>query len=433
MPSIAKIKDEKFNALYKALSEFINKKSREEKYNFINDQGIQRNKDAQLSRWKTEFENSQKLSRPKKPHNIFALNTTNRNSFLHKAVAEGNNLLIRFLINSGLDIDQPNTWHETSLYTACQYQQETAVDLLLNSGANYNAGYAKKIPLYITLDPENINLDQNEKVKAANILKKLIDKDVDINQRLGRSSLFRAIHYAVMDRRKLLVQTIVQTGKADLSIPDADGRTALHMIADYRNLNEKVQENVQMQEEREIAELIIPYVKEIKTQDKFGNTPLHTAVINSNVYVVEAIVKRDHLFPQEKILNIKNKRGMTALHEAVLEAHRGPKILNLLIQLATQDELAIKSDLIVNDYVRENAGETALEMSNRLIEDVNYSRQSAINLESAKKTFDTIRQSLNTPGWKRRLGEQTQAIYTMLDKLSSIRSENLLTHNIGNT
>lgn len=367
MPGIHLVKNNKFNKLYQDISEYINQNFKPEDSNYPHSIGMKKNQDPQLSKLKTNFEYQSILSKPQKFSNIYVVDRENKNSLLHKACEEGNDLLIRFLLNAGLNINQPNTFHESPLYIACLHQREETIDLLLDSGANVNSEFTKKSPLYITLDPENINLTPSEKIIAVNILKKLINKGANINQRLGSHSQFVPIHYAVMDRRELLVRAILESGKADLSLTDVDGKTALHMVADYRNRQEQYEQSEQIREEKRIIELLIPHVISINEKDKWGNTPLHSAVINSNIEVVKAIITKDYLFPQLKILNIKNNKGRTALHEAALEVHRGPEILKLLVQLATQDELAIKSDIIQNGFIFENKGRTALEMVNYLL------------------------------------------------------------------
>ncbi len=96
-----------------------------------------------------------------------------------------------------------------------------------------------------------------------------------------------------------------------------------------------------MQKEKQIADIVIPHSGPVyRLKAEFGNTALHTAVIGSNSDVVESLCKNDYLFPQQKLLSITNENGNSAIHEALLEAHRGPKGLKILLRLAIETDLA---------------------------------------------------------------------------------------------
>ena len=310
-----------------------------------------------------------------KNKNLFVLNQK-RKSFLHQAAAKGNLLLIKFLKETGHDINLQDIEHKTPLYDACDQLRLTSVNALLTYGANPNLGTDENFPLIATIESQekvtaeelmevtgsnfsNLTEEQATEHTAAFIVKKLIKHNVDINLQTGEEH-FSSLHRAIALRKPLIVKELVDSGKANFRLTDRpEGLSALHMVVEYRGKNQKQEEQQQMEQEKQILDLIIPHLESIDIRDAYGNTPLHTAVIGSNPEVVEALCKKDYLFSQLKLLSIQNDEGNTAIHEAVKEARRGPKVLKILLRLATVDDLAI-----VNNDV-----ETALQMAERLIDE----------------------------------------------------------------
>ncbi len=341
---------------------------------------------------------------------FFVINKKNGKPFLHIAAELENITLINFLKEMGHDINLPDRIGKTPLYDACYAIKLQSVISLLNYHADPNLGTSGSkislLPLLAFIKPKPIS--SVDEVTVATIVEKLIVAGANINQQTGPENL-TPLHHAIIDRRKLIVQALIH-GKADLSIVNADGETGLHMVAAYRYKEEKMQESLQMFEEKEIVELIIPYLAAINKQDRFGNTPLHAAVIASNVYVVDAILEKDYLFPQEKILSIQNKEGNTAIHEAVLESKRGPKILDLLQRIATQEELSIKND----------DGETAIEMSQRLIENAELSNKLAVNLKLIADSLREIACSANNAVFKPIISKGLTDLSAMTENLAAI-------------
>lgn len=324
---------------------------------------------------------------PLKNKSLFVVNGENGKSFLHLAAAQGKQPLIHFLINTGHDINLRDNQHKTPLYDACANLQLQSVDILLNYRADADFGNShivvaideqgyrgEKLALVAAIESKVVVTD-TENTRAA-IVRKLIAAGADVNLQTGEEN-FSALHYAVTNRKPLIVQEIVNSGKANFRLVDRNGETALHRVADYRSKEEKEYEQPEMQEEKAIAELIIPHLEAIDVQDKFGNTPLHTAVIRSNLYVVKTIYQSDYKFTHLKILTIQNSEGNTAIHEAVKEADRGPKVLQFLLGVATVDDLAIPN----------SAGETAEKLASRLQGEVKQIRELIEEVEHSTELF----------------------------------------------
>jgi ankyrin repeat protein len=349
------------------------------------------------------------------------LNLKNRKSFLHKAAAAGNLLFIRFLKEGDPDlINRQDAQHKTPLYDACAQLKLAAADALLGYGADPDLGNGhittpvehegvtvdftgEKVPLVATIESKatvtaaelsaatgedfsQLTTEDATEQAAAKIVKSLIAKGAEIDLQTGLEN-FSALHRSIINLKPLIVKEISDSVQADpikkdkiFTQVDRDDQTALHMVVDYRNEDEKPKEQVQMQKEKQITELIIPNLKAINIKDKNGNTPLITAVDCSNADVVAAIYKNDYLFSQEKVLSIKNDAGDTALLIAIKEAKRGPKVLAILLRVATVDDLAITN----------NQGENAKQLATRLINEAKVVEDLAKEVTAAADELESL-------------------------------------------
>lgn len=324
---------------------------------------------------------------------IFAYNNRDGKTFLHRATVEGNTRLVNFLLSAGFEVDRLDKDGKSALYYACDNLDLKTVDTLLTHGADPNMGEDKAIPLVATIQSKkfitvdelslkeddfyNIKTDEQAEHTAALIVKKLIEYNVDINLQTSDAKL-SPLHRAVASRKPLIVKELIDNN-VDCSLLSKDGLSALHIVVEYRSKEEKQEQQQEMQQEKEIANLVIPYSGAVYAlQDpEFGNTPLHTAVIGSNPEVVAMLCENDYLFPQLKLLSIRNKEGNTAIHAALLEAQRGPRVLNILLQLATEDDLA----------VRNFRDESVLFMAERLITEAKYVENLVKNIQIASGTL----------------------------------------------
>ncbi|MEN9449477.1 MAG: hypothetical protein RJA83_91 [Pseudomonadota bacterium] len=371
-PRYTAIKDDEFNKRYQQLAKYIQDNASTLDENKL--RVIQRN----------GLNNFLPNGHDLKNKNLFVLGE-NRKSFLHKAAAEGDLILITFLKSTGHDINLIDAQHKTPLYDACDALKLSAVNHLLGYDADPNLGnghlkvnvgnqeyIGETVPLVATIESKatvtaaelsaatgedfsQLTPKEATEQARARITKSLIAKKADVNLQTGEEN-FAHLHRTIINLQPETVRVFTDFKDTNFRLVDCDGQTPLHMVVDYRNLEEKQNEQAQMQKEKQITELIIPHLEAINIQDKNGNTSLHTAVICSNAEVVAAIYKNDYRFPQLKLLSIQNKEGNTAIHEAVIEAKRGPKVLAILLRVATEDDLAI-----INKQ-----GETAKQLASRL-------------------------------------------------------------------
>lgn len=310
--------------------------------------------------------------------NTFFIRNSDQKTFLHEAIAKENNELVMALLEAGHEVNRLDDAYRTPLYDACQRLKFEAVNILLNYNADPNLGYNENFPLVAIIENKRlINAEKLSRLTGKNfshltakqatehlealIVNQLISHHVDINFQTGEDFL-SPLHRAVALQKTLIVKQLVDN-HVNFSLLTKDGMSVLHSLVEYRSKTEKQYEEEQekMQREKEIADLVIPHSGAVfALQAEFGDTPLHTAVIGSNAEVVEALCKNDYLFPQLKLLSIQNDKGNTPIHEAIKEARRGPKVLNILLRLATEDDLAI-----IN-YERESV----LQMAERFINEI---------------------------------------------------------------
>lgn len=312
----------------------------------------------------------------------------NDKCFFHKAAIEENLRIMIFLKTMKHNINRLDKSRRSPLYDACDQLKLRSVHTLLELGAN---PYKKntvlkrndKLPLNAVIDSQLIDSrlavvnPANERIGLL-IVEKLIIAEADVNLQTGPEK-FSPLHRAIINRKPLILQKIINSGEANYELVSSDGDTILHMLVDYRSKDEKEKEQYQMQEEKQMLDLLIPHITRIDQQDKDGNTAFHKAVINSNVDVVKALYKKDYLFSGiEKLFGIPNNNGDTVLHLAIEEAHRGPKILTLLMRVATEEDLNVKN----------KAGESPKELAMRLTHQAKEWPTLLENIATASKNLD---------------------------------------------
>lgn len=361
-----------------------------------------------------------------KDQNLFVL-SENGKSFLHAAAAKENVPLITLLKKIGHNINRLDRHYKTPLYDACSELKLASVNALLDYGANPNLGNShlmfqgkrneidglvtyqgETVPLVATIEStatvtaeqltttltrmqsvevfSGLTTEEATKRAAALIVKKLIERGVNINLQTGLD-YFSSLHRAISYTQSLIVKEMIHSGRVNPYLLDRDGETGLHIVASYRSQEEKESKlaQIQMQEEKKITELIIPYLEALDIREaKYGNTPLHTAVIRSNSNVVKSLYQKDYLFQHKKILSIQNNAGNTALHEAVKVARRGPKVLKLLLRVATNDDLAM-----VN-----NEGKTVKQIAKHLLQESSVISSLTQEIKVAETNLDTLLNSL---------------------------------------
>jgi cytohesin len=288
-----------------------------------------------------------------------------KNRTLFEAVNKGDIEQIKQLIANGADVnakwgdtntkqekENSSSWEadNTPLYYAADSNKMDVVKLLVEAGANVNAGQWPPLPTAVGeknmgmveyLIDHGADVDFNDGgwtllmesfSSGKEMVKLLIDRGADIHVRCewvgGVTALHRAIRYSYRDIAELLIQRGLDV--------NAGPWTPLHVAADEKDRLEMTEfliqkgadVNAKDQRDRtplfeatnsgnkEVAELLIAKGANVNAKRNSGETPLHAAVTDNNKDLAELLISKD------ADVNAKNDYGRTPLHFAVLRANK---------------------------------------------------------------------------------------------------------------
>ena len=173
-------------------------------------------------------------------------NSTNSNTPLHIASARGNLQIVASLINHGADVNKPVRDGGTPLLLALTNGHLDTLAFLLKHGADVNRPVNGFTPLHHAIMQDKLEIVQLLIKHGANvntmnkdhtplivavlqqnqsILHHLLLNGANVN--IQTSDGFTALMYAVLLGKPNLVQEILDYGHPDISIRNADGKTAL--------------------------------------------------------------------------------------------------------------------------------------------------------------------------------------------------------------
>ncbi|ORX42663.1 ankyrin [Piromyces finnis] len=186
--------------------------------------------------------------------------------------AEKENInLVKYLIEDiGLDINIQNKDGCTPLHYACEQGNENIVKYLIEKGADTSIKNNNgRISLHCTC---------KAKRESVNIVKYLIEKR-GLNINIKDNYRFTPIHYACYKGNENIVKYLIKNG-VDPKIKNEDGRISLHFACGAEK------ENVNL-----VKYLIEDIGLDINTQNKDGCTPLHYACEQGNENIVKYLIE----------------------------------------------------------------------------------------------------------------------------------------------
>ena len=224
-------------------------------------------------------------------------------SSFHVACEKGQLDIMKFLINLHVDIESKCESGATPLISAAINNEYPAVKFLFENGANIRA----------TTDNKSTALS----IAAGNplsirIVKYLIYKGADIENicSSGNTPLLYACYNKAYDNAFLLIEkgaNVRQINKRQVN--------CLHILS-ARDYDEKA---------LPLLELLINKNCDLEAKDKYGNTPLQTAIYNNNLPYVKLFISHG---ANKKCFD---SLGKTLLHQAV--ENQNMEIIQYLISI----------------------------------------------------------------------------------------------------
>ena len=270
---------------------------------------------------------------------------------LHHAAQNGNEEIVKLLLDNGTDIECENDVGNTPLVVAAIAGRCQVVQILLARKANTFKQNSKRQTLVsqlASLPHKDFVHGHIETVRA--LLKAGISVDDTDNLRMS------ALHHAMGMSNPKIAQELLRSG-ADPMLQDAIWWTPLHHAA--RN-------------DKECSELLLEYKADPQISDDFGCTPFHIAVKHGKTDVMDVLWRA-----APNVIRRSSNSGKTPLHLAHddqastewLLAHdvevdakdkSGQTSLMTAAQSRSSDVVSLLLSHHADPQLRDNSGKTAL-------------------------------------------------------------------------
>jgi len=223
------------------------------------------------------------------------------NELLMRGAEEGNLEKVKFALERYGDVNIRCIYTgQTPLFKASEKGHLTIVKLLLKNGANLNVKDKDgATPLHVASYYGNQEVVKLLLVNGTNVN----SQDVD-----GVTPLYNASKRGYLEIVKLLLDA-----RANVNMQTYDLReTALHIITE--------KDNMETDNYLEIAKLLIKFGADINATDKFGDTPLHNAIIWGHPDIVKFLLDTGaivHIQNHQKETPLDKEKELNGRHTAI--------------------------------------------------------------------------------------------------------------------
>ena len=247
---------------------------------------------------------------------------------LYHAAYNGQEAMVRLLLDSGAKANATNRNGATAFYTAAAHGYQSIAQLLLDHGANVNA---EDINIVSSLERRTA-LHKNAEIGRHAMVELLLENGADIATKdiLGMTALQLA---ASLGHEKVL-EKLLSYG-ADTATKDFLGQTALHLAAQWGH--------------KEVVEKLLSYGADVEAKASNGKTALHLATAMAQ----EATVK--YLLEVGASISATDNEGWTALHQAAAISSRR--------RITKKDLLTLLLEKGADVGALNKKGETALDLT----------------------------------------------------------------------
>ncbi|CAB0030221.1 unnamed protein product [Trichogramma brassicae] len=205
--------------------------------------------------------------------------------------------------NDRVRIDVQDELGNTPLYYSVFCDNATVFQMLLRRGADRNlANKDGTTPLHC------LSKSHDQAAFARKLFE--VGDDVVLHVDAQDKSLNTALHYALMCHHRQVAELLLRRG-ADPNLANADGLTALHIIAVVEEPHDDAFARLFLAICCDEASLREPLL--IDAQDKLGRTPLHYALARDNKKLAEMLLRRN------ADPNVADLDGSTPLHIVCLK------------------------------------------------------------------------------------------------------------------
>ncbi|QRM15421.1 ankyrin repeat protein [Mudlarkpox virus] len=259
------------------------------------------------------------------------------------ALCNSDTKMLRFLIESGVDINQRNSYRKTALHYAIEKNNDAnLIKILLDNNADINSTDDRgQTPLHIATNTYYISIDYpcipsknnkclycnsdniyNEYETMFNISKILIERGANVN--ITNKSKTTPLHNACKSTFMIKIVKLLIDNGANINAVDDYGITPLNYACTSPyyiryETSDIVREKIMLYKEDitcysydvdVIINTLIEGGADVNFIDKYGRTPLHYAAVSYHVKIVESLINHG-----SKLLVVDNK-GNTPLHYA---------------------------------------------------------------------------------------------------------------------